>query len=231
MAIKITTFPYPTSPLDNYPHLLAWLQENAAEYFPGGIIGDDENNKITCYPVADDTNAKLTIPAGITTAAICRTKPILTDMTFYYGNSGSFAGAAVTDHGIVLKANANNGFAPTVFISKTTNGDTCMLGAFTGSANSATSYSFRVLDFEKTISVRTSFNSSVELIRKSLRFDNQAFTYGRTTLTPICFDTDSYAPDLFLTTFSQDPYNDGTLKIIELDGEKYLYDGLIALRG
>lgn len=48
-----------------------------------------------------------------------------------------------------------------------------------------------------------------------------------TTLVAFCFDGDKYAPNMFLTPFSQYAGQSG---IIEIDGVKYVYNGYVALK-
>lgn len=230
MAIEITTFNYPTTPADNIDEVYDWLTENVAGFFPGGIAKDGYN-RILCYPIEGDTNTVLAIPFQNTNQAsvgFYRAKYATTNQVFCPNGSASttnaYRKAAVTSCGFVLMADATGA---TVFVTRTTSGSVCVYTVGSTVYNNVQMYGY-FTDLENSngyASIGTAANVG------TLISNNRFISEGQTTsLLPIVFPGGSHTTNMFMTQFTQAGFSANFERVL-LDGQEYVYDGFIALKG
>lgn len=228
MAIEITQFKQYTNYENNYAEVGTWLKQFADAYFPGGV--DDPPDGSWCwylYPVEDDTETRVKLPfyggyggnrngeikAKYSTSTACN--PVWSDPT------SCFVKGVKTDNGFAL-LNLNG---CTWFFSKTNEGHTCIVAH--GASTGTTDWLLLANDLEA--------DSSNEVIARATSKDsllqNRATVKNCpvTALLPVVFTSGNWAPNLFLTHYTQATFY-GDLQKVLIDGQEYIYDGFVALK-
>lgn len=213
MAIETAYFTGTTGAA-NYAEVLAWLQVNATDYFDE-ITGAE--NVITCT-IGGANALVLDFTGSGATKELCvyLKNRVKIDVMQYWDSSRRLTKAQKLDNGIFIYANkANN-----IFITKT-NDDNVMF-AFLNSNNDVC---WCIADFEKS----SAFTSSSTL-PQSYIFDEDwgIFSAGKTALAPAVTDAGTYSDSLFFVPFTQFIGQSGIT--IDVDGTKYIYNGVFALK-
>lgn len=230
MAIEVTTFNYPTVPSSNIDEVYDWLVANASEYFPGGIVKDTPHQQILCFSFERDEPGMAAIPfSGNNSgeAGYIRTKYSTGAETVQPNgpntNRNGYNKAVKTSCGFALCANWNGG---TWFFSKTNTGTVCTFAVSSYSWNS-NQYCMVFADLGGDINaIKRGGHASIYELHSAFRLANGM---GITAMVPVCFNCGSYAGNLLYTPFTQTTF-DGGLQTVLVDGQEYVYDGLIALK-
>lgn len=231
MAIEVTTFNYPTVPKSNIDEVYDWLVANVSEYFPGGIVKDTKQWRILCYQVESDVHGIAAIPfysLRESDAGYIYTKYgtgiIMVQPNGPNTNTNGYNKAVKTSCGFALCANSNGG---TWFFSKTNTGTVCTFAVSSYSWNSD-QYCMVFADLGGDINaIKRGGHTSIYELHNAFRFANGM---GITAMVPVCFNCGSYAGNLLYTPFTQTTF-DGGLQTVLINGQEYVYDGLVALKG
>lgn len=128
----------------------------------------------------------------------------------YISNKAYCSKIVVTRNGIVI---GRSGYQPTIFISKTSNGNKGVVWH-----DGFGAYGNGILD--SSSSEYVNFNDAYNI--------SEGKTQPTTTLVPIvCSGTDDYFPNVFAVPTC--PYR-GVESVLTLDGVKYYYNGYVALK-
>lgn len=188
-----------------------WLINNASEYFDS-VTYDSATKKVTC---SFGNGAYFSYGKGSKSCINLKTNK---NITTY--DSGEYIKYIMkTEKGFMIVLYSYYGDNVLCF-SKSNEGAT-VVSVMHNTSSSYTSFRLDFADMKNSIDFVCFLNSNTT---ERARFSMHA---SMTTLSPVCFDCDTYAPDMFYTPFSQ--YN-GYVGIIEVDGVKYAYDGAIALK-
>lgn len=229
MAIEMTTFNYPTDPNNNINEVYDWLVANASEFLPGGITKVAGNMIIRCYPIEGDNRTQMVIPfynrngdsAGCLFPKYATTTYQVNPNGTVYATS-AYSKAVKTSSGVVLLANSG----ATWFVTKTETGSVCTyaIGSPDYTQNRP---GVAACDFENDgiPVVRGEFNLMSDLVA-DLRHISGG---GVTALVPFVFPCGTYSTNLLYTPFTQATFY-GDLQTVVIDGQEYVYDGLIALK-
>lgn len=234
MAIEVTTFNYPTDPNNNINEVYDWLTENAAEYFPGGIVKDNSSKWIACYPIAEDSRTRMAIPfynnnGTVQGHIITKYMPddvvaiVNPNATQYYAHA--YRKVAKTENGFALLA---DGTGATWFVARTKDGSVCTVATGTINYNS-NAFRFVLADLERGnqyAGSNTTSSNVTQLVTTYRILSGESST----VLAPIVFPSGSYSESLFMTPFSQASFS-ADLQTVIIDGQEYVYDGLFALKG
>lgn len=235
MAIEITNFNHTTTSAEeveaNAAEVLAWLQTNAMEYFPGGfektgtVSGSD--CKILCKNSSSLAVLEIPFCQGSNSYGKVRST-YYSGVNILHGTATHvpFDKAIKTSYGFALVDKTNG---ETWFVSKTNNGDTCFCGIIDGNTTPGT-FSGNLIFIDMSLSLSQSSlgaTGALSAIKGYLRAYNQG---SKAVLTPIAFDCGSYTENLFYVPFT--PLNVATgIQRVMLDGTEYVYDGVLALKG
>lgn len=232
MAIEVTAFNYPTDPINNINEVYDWLVANASEYFPGGIVknADVNHRYIRCYPIEGDDRTQMVIPFYNSNgnAAGCLFPKYATTTYQVNPNGGTYTTnayrkAAKTPYGVALLANSG----ATWFVTKTETGSVCTYAIGSQSLNTnRPGVAACDLENDRIPVIRGAFNSMSELVT-DLRHISGG---GATALVPFVFPCGTHSTSLLYTPFTQATFY-GDLQTVVIDGQEYIYDGLIALKG
>lgn len=233
MAIEITKFNYPGTYAQNIHEVYDWLVANASEYFPGGIVKDTGTYTITCYPIEGDDVTAIRIPfapTGGSAYGLIRPKYAaagtnVNPNTGYYQDN-AYEAAAKTSYGVVLKAWHYSAW----FVTRTDTGSVCTLAYGTPGASSTVNWNVFFSDLENDRAASTLLSSNINSYLNLINNIRQKTSWSTTTLLPVTFSCGTYAPDMFMTHFTQADFS-GDLRKVLIDGEEYVYDGFIALKG
>lgn len=232
MAIEITNFNYPTVPNSNIDEVYDWLVENASEYFPGGItkIFSGQDHRIVCYIEEGDDAPRICIPFDNFSAQYSGYVKARYDAAIYGCNPNStssssyaYRKAVKTSNGIAIMAHYSGAVW---FVSKTASGHTCVC-AYGSPVYNSTQYYLAFSDLEKKSFGSPNVMSNLSELVNSYRLRTEA---DHTTLVPIVFDGGDYTENLCMTPFTQAIFS-ANLQIVNIDGQEYVYDGLVALKG
>lgn len=231
MAIEVTAFNYPTSYAQNIDEVYDWLNENAAEYFPGGITKDTSSKRIYCYPIEGDSQTGIAIPFynySNNVQGYMKTKydsdqaVVNPNSTSYYDNA--YKKAAKTDHGIAILANSG----ATAYIGRSDNGNICAIMEGSPAYNAGNQWRYVFGDLENSSFCATSPAAATLM---AMYTTIRLISNGQTTvLVPMVFPGGSYSTSLFMTPFTQANFM-MDLQTVLIDGQEYVYDGLFALKG
>ena len=233
MAIEITTFVNYGNYQQSWGEVGSWLRANATEYFPGGIVDPSDGSWCWyCYPIENDTYTLLKIPFNMTgatqTPGMVRAKNMLSGQIYspvYNSPNTGYTKAAKTDNGFCLCH--QNG--STLFVSKTTEGHICAYAIGTTTQGNSHTYRSLMADLEIDSALVVPYPSyssvSDALNRRPMMTDCPT-----TSLLPMAFHEGTYSENLFMTHYTQAIFN-GDLQKVLIDGEEYVYDGFIALKG
>lgn len=226
MAIVKTTFTGQTLAAQK-SELLAYLQENAADYFD--TIEADSSGNISCY--VGETVALLIGMDGTTTRQVTLANGQNIHTTSGTTSGGNTMHAALfryakkTSNGILLatasgKVSGGDVGYTFLFITKNELGDTCILGTLAAGNYQTPCYYFGA-DIKNDATIynyiaNVTWADRVQLSRSA----------PGTALTPAIFSGGHYAPHAFLATFNQ-------FSLIECDvninGKSYASDGVCVL--
>lgn len=247
MAIERTYFKTRT-PKENAEEVVAWLSENATEYFDSFSVGrtNAESESNVVYGIMCNVeNAQLGI--GLKSSSLISSSnynDLIIKVNGGYQTPGKYMNgyityiiwAAKTNNGIVLYGNSSHN----VFITKSNKGTTCVYVHWYGYYAEGNMlgvhlhYSCDLINSSKVNGIFPSgaTSSSTYSIQASTYNNSQYYftansSVGMTAIVPFCFDGDTYAPNMVLTPFSQYVGQSG---IIEIDGVKYVYNGYVALK-
>ena len=191
----------------NYAEILAYLQANATEYFDE-ITGDESN--IYCK-IENVTALTLNFAdSKLFTIALKNGKSI--ENYYNWGNS-HFISAQKTDSGIFLFSNATTN----IFITKTNLGSVFFAGVRRGTSSNN---SFYMCDFSNSTSITSITYGSTS--------SNGIYSASMTAITNVVSDSGAYCNNLFLVPFTQ--YAGQSDVVIDIDGTKYVYNGIFALK-
>ena len=222
MAIVKTTFTGQTLAAQK-PELLAYLQENAADYFDA--IEADSSGNISCY--VGETVALLIGMDGTTAR-----KVTLANSNAVQCVSGSFVNpsaalwqyAKKTANGVLLVSvalmNGSTNYGKVVFfITKNEGGDTCIVGAVVNGeiSNVRRTYFFADIKNDTTIFTPVSNVADFSTLTRSMT---------TTALTPVVFNGGHYAPEAYIATFNQFALTECDVNI---NGKSYASDGVCML--
>lgn len=219
MAIVKTAFTGQTL-VAQRPELLAYLQENAADYFDA--IEADTYGNISCY--VGETVALL-IGMDATTAR----KVTLANNNAIQSYSGSYTNpnaalwqyAKKTANGIMLvSANLGSLYGKVIFfITKNENGETCIMGSVTHGDRSSNPRSYFFADIKNDITIFTPLVNVGD-------FSTLSRSMTTTALTPVVFNGGHYAPKAYIATFNQFALTECDISI---NGKSYASDGVCVL--
>lgn len=222
MSIEKTVF---TKTHTNYTEatseMISWFQNNAADYFDTFYTSSDDfscvinNVEVLKFTPSSGGRDMFKVCSGAGFAAG-------TSSTFYYPE------VYKTDNGIVLfRKDGSDNLAGSLFITKSTSGDPLAVAAV-GRSSGISDWVYFVMDFKNGDQllkywIKDSDIATYENLRKGACIQT-----GVTVLCPLIFGTlGNYSNGLYYAPFNQNPYTAGS--IIELNGKKYVFDGLIAL--
>lgn len=228
MAIDKTYFNNDTYTL-NYNAVLAWLQANAVDYFDT-IEGDDERHRITMTKGAASLYFDVGSAAylGVTTGAGTSSADSSPVGIGYSDNKVSFDYGVKTSTGLALIGeSAYDDGLVSLFVSLTDRGTPCMYARWSKYQRISDSYNTGDInvfcDLERDQSI-----GKVPITDGCFYHWTDNRSIGITALTPFCFQSGSYALNMFITPFSQ--YAADKPGTINFNGMDYFYDGYVALK-
>lgn len=231
MAIEVTTFNYPTVPANNIDEVYDWLMANVSEYFPGGIVKDTHQHQILCFCFERDGTGMVAIPFlgnNSGSAGYIRTRYSTGAETVQPNgpntSTNGYNKAVKTSCGFALCANSNGA---TWFFSKTDTGTVCIC-AVSSYAYNTQQYCVVFADLGGDINaIKRGGHTNMHELHDAFVFSHGM---GVTAMAPVCFKCGSYTDNLLYTPFTQTTF-DGGLQTVLIDGQEYVYDGMIALKG
>ena len=133
-----------------------------------------------------------------------------------------------TSNGIMLCNGSTDSFQTSLSISKNSEGGIIFAVVSPDNTNINSSVSRgRIIDFEK--SLKASLTASSSNSNPGERHNSMGIIpAGRTALVPIVSDAGTYCDNVFYVPFSQ--FTDSCFCKIEVDGTKYVYNGVFALK-
>ena len=218
MAIVKTTFIGQTLAAQA-SELLAYLQENAADYFD--TIEADANGNISCY--VGETVALLIGMDGTTAR-----KVTLANGNAVQSVNGSYASpnaalwqyAKKAANGVLLVSASMGEYGKVVFfITKNENGETCITGAMTNGDRSGSPLTYFFADIKNDTTIFTPIVNVAD-------FSTLSRSMTATSLTPVVFNGGHNAPKLFIATFNQFALTECDVNI---NGKSYASDGVCVL--
>ena len=229
MAIETTYFTGTTAAA-NYAEVSAWLTANAAEYFdtidvPSGA------QEVNCK-FGDVTALKLDWSAEFGTQRafkITANNGVVIDNGFYFNFDRCVWRRGVkTGNGIMLCNGSTNSFQTSLSISRNSEGGIIFAVVSPDNTNVNNSVNRgRIIDFEKSLNVTTTHEASGDSAAQR-HAGMGSISAGRTALVPIVSDAGTYSDNVFYVPFSQ--FIDSCFCKIEVDGTKYVYNGVFALK-
>jgi hypothetical protein len=224
MAIEKTIFTNSTLSTQA-PELLAYLQQNAAQYFDE--ITADASGNISCtydgvtallIGMDGTTQRKVTLANG--TYAQCYTSASATTTlseVFEYGKVAAGGVMLATKPMKVLGSNVGRMF---FFITKNEHDDTVIFGLmFTGESSTLLTYYFA--DIHNDATIFKPLDGVAKTAVSQLSHDAPL-----TALTRVIFSGGHYAPKAYINTFSQFALTEADLNI---NGKSYASDGICSL--
>lgn len=230
MAVEVTNFSNYANYMGNWAEVGAWLKQFADEYFPGGVV--DPSDGSWCwylYPIENETVPLVKVPflggtGGNKNGSVQAKYSSLAYLNPVWNEPSS---------GFIKGAKTSNGFALlhrsgcTWFFSKTNEGHTCIVAHGAGGNNNTWWLLALDLEMDSSNEVIRSVNSKDVLLQGRATVKNCPVT----TLLPVVFTSGTWAPNLFLTHYTEAANADGTLQTVLVNGQEYVYDGFIALKG
>lgn len=224
-----------TSTEANVTEVIAWLTENATEYFDTfeKKFGDVSNTSA----IRMNTNSGAYVSINVDTSPGYSCVDVKLNKNSTNGSVASpytfekyISYAIKTSYGIALIGLSNN---LRVFITKSNLGATAVYAMCKSYKDSTSSESMQFvagdlensLSFQKTPSIHSS-SETANLINQGYYVWQNNGTSDLTVLAPFVFKSNSYAEHMFITPFSQYPR---TICQINLNGKNYFYDGYVAL--
>lgn len=218
MAIVKTTFIGQTLAAQA-SELLAYLQENAADYFD--TIEADASGNISCY--VGGTVALLIGMDGTTARKV--TLANSNAIQCYNGsyvspNAALWQYAKKAANGVLLVSASMGEYGKVVFfITKNENGETCITGAMTNGDRSGSPLTYFFADIKNDTTIFTPIVNVAD-------FSTLSRSMTATSLTPVVFNGGHNAPKLFIATFNQFALTECDVNI---NGKSYASDGVCML--
>lgn len=214
MAINKTYFTGSTSGA-NYTEVLAWLQANAADYFDE-ITGD--GTCINCN-IASVTALKLDFTSGgyLFTITTNNGKYIQEYKDWNYKH---FVSAQKTDSGIFMFADATTN----IFIAKANSGSVFFAGV---RSVDSTAFAVYMCDFSNSAKITQGLSTETSNFGANPVYFG-VYSASMTSITPVVSDGGTYCDNLFYVPFTQ--YAGQSNITIDIDGTKYVYNGIFALK-
>ena len=217
MAISKTYFTGSTASA-HYAEVLAWMQENAADYFDE-ITGD--GTCISCN-IASITALKLGFAnqsEKLFTVTAENGKSVQEYTTLDFTNY-RFTSAQKTDGGIFLFLSE----VSNIFVTKTNLGSVFFAGVRKASSSNGKIF---MCDFSNSAAIAESSTFSYS------NFSSSPTSYGiyptsKTAITNVVSNGGTHCENLFYVPFSQ--YSGQSDVVIDIDGTKYVYNGIFALK-
>ena len=244
MALERHNFDVSTTE-NNIMDVVSWLNSNAKEYF-SNVTYDLETRFITC---STGTNARLTFgvePENLSNGSLEIVLENGADNSSVCGNGrnpggkaavGKISYAVKTSTGIALEFTDGD---HSIIITKSNLGTTSIFVVWYGITFSASTINIEVYFacdlinstevFGTNFGEASTSNSSV--LTSAINNGGRYYWSGNkptgmTVFVPYCFIGDTYAPDMYLTPFSQYPRQKG---ILNCGGVNYYYNGYVALK-
>ena len=219
MAIETTYFTA-TDHDANWEEVRAWLAANATEYFDT-IDGTTWSNEVICKNDGKEVLKLNFTSSGGTSLFAVYLKNGVSIGSSYWDKSRKFVKAYKTDNGICLWAsNTDN-----IMIAKTAEGanivavvTNAISGALRWYIGDATSSAAFVASSTQGSSPWANSNIITMGVNSA----------GKTSLVPAVTDSGTYSENLFFVPFTQF-FSQGNM-IIDIDGTKYVYNGVFALK-
>lgn len=229
MAIETTYFTGTTAAA-NYAEVSAWLTANAADYFdtidvPSGA------QEVGCK-VGDVTALKFDWGGEFGTQRafkITANNGVVIDNGYFFNFDRCVWRRGVkTSNGIMLCNGKTDSSQTSLSISKNSKGGIIFAVVSPDNTNVNNSVNRgRIIDFEKSLNVTTTHEASGDSAAQ--RHGGMGIiSAGRTALVPIVSDAGTYCDNVFYVPFSQ--FTDSCFCKIEVDGTKYVYNGVFALK-
>lgn len=226
MAIEKTMFTGQTLAAQA-PKLLAYLQENAADYFD--TIEADASGNVSCY--VGETVALLIGMDGTTTRQVTLANGQNIHTTSGDTGGGNTMHAALfryakkmangillaTAEGKILGGNVGDTF---LFITKNELGDTCILGTLAAGTYQTPCFYFGA-DIKNDATIYNYISNVTWANRAQL-----SRSAPTTSLTPAIFSGGHYAPKAYIATFNQFALTECDVNI---NGKSYASDGVCML--
>lgn len=217
--------------------VIAWLTENASEYFDSldnkfGTSGG--NTSLFTMRTNNGSYVGVDLTAtGSRTVVKVKSANANSEITLnapYTNNNPYIAYAVKTSYGIALIGLENQ---LRIFMTKSNLGTTAVYVMTKSYKDSTSSESMQFVAFDtvngnsyqKTPSMHSSSNTSKLINQGYYQWQNDT-TSDLTALVPFVFKGGTYAEHMFITPFSQYPR---TICQINLNGKNYFYDGYVAL--
>lgn len=218
MAIQITYFTG-LSAADNKNEVFTWLTANASDYF-NSISTPAGSTQIQCK-IGDVT--ALTIDTDSNNYVFFATLKNGTNDYRYEGwkTNHRFTRAVKTSCGILLYVNN----IENIFITKNTDGGV-MFAGYHSTGNST--YGATIGDFENDSAFKGMGGNNGTGFAASELKNVGVQSAGRTALVPAVTDAGTYSDRLFFVPFTQFIGQAGIT--IDVDGTKYVYNGVFALK-
>ena len=218
MAITTTYFTGTTAN-DNRNEVRSWLSTNASDYF-NSISTPAGSTQIQCK-IGDVT--ALTIDTDSNNYVFFATLKNGTNDYRYKGwkTNHCFTRAVKTSCGILLYVNN----IENIFITKNTDGGV-MFAGYHSTGNST--YGATIGDFENDSAFKNMGGNNVTGFAASELKNVGVQSAGRTALVPAVTDAGTYSDRLFFVPFTQFIGQAGIT--IDVDGTKYVYNGVFALK-
>jgi len=222
MAIVKTTFTGQTLAAQA-SELLAYLQENAADYFD--TIEADSSGNISCY--VGETVALLIGMNGTTARKVTLANGNAVQSvngSFTSPNAALWQYAKKTANGVLLVSvasmNSSTNYGKTVFfITKNEGGDTCIVGSVVNGDISAVRRTYFFADIKNDTTIFTPVSNAAD-------FSTLSRSMTTTSLTPVVFTGGHNAPKVYIATFNQFALTECDVNI---NGKSYASDGVCML--
>ena len=229
MAIETTYFTG-LNATDNKNEVFTWLTANASELFDE-IEHPSGSMEINCKI---DSVVALKLDWGVDYATqrafkiIAKNGASIDNGYFFNLDRCVWRRGVKTSNGIMLCNGSTDSYQTSLSISKNSEGGIVFAVVSPDNTNVNNSVSRgRLLDFEKSLKVSLMTGSSNS--NPGERHNGIGIIpAGRTALVPIVSDAGTYCDNVFYVPFSQ--FTDSCFCKIEVDGTKYVYNGVFALK-
>lgn len=229
MAIETTYFTG-LNATDNKNEVFTWLTANASELFDE-IEQPSGSMEINCK-IDSVVALKLDWGADYATQRafkiIAKNGASIDNGYFFNFDRCVWRRGVKTSNGIMLCNGNTDSYQTSLSISKNSEGGIIFAVVSPDNTNINQSASKgRLLDFEKSlkVSLTTSSNNSNPGERHN---GIGIISAGRTALAPIISDVGTYSENILYVPFTQ--YIESTFNIIDVNGTKYAYNGIFALK-
>ena len=229
MAIETTYFTG-LNATDNKNEVFTWLTANASELFdeiehPSGSI--EINCKIdSVVALKLDWGAEFSTQRAFKITA--KNGASIDNGYFFNLDRCVWRRGVKTSNGIMLCNGSTDSYQTSLLVSRNSEGGIVFAVVSPDNTNVNNSVSRgRLLDFEKSLKVSLMTGSSNS--NPGERHNGIGIIpAGRTALVPIVSDAGTYCDNVFYVPFSQ--FTDSCFCKIEVDGTKYVYNGVFALK-